>query len=172
MHPRVFTVRQWLASRSGRKVAKLMVVGLGLVWCSSWPGLLIGGRKDRTLAESAAPTAARLAALADAPDVNLGTVPADEAAARVRALLTRRAPGDLQRAGDMLDRALASPPPERARRRQLEKLRTAWRRVVADEEMLCPHASTAPLAAQTLAQREQDPAQAAKPGPLPVQGYR
>lgn len=168
MNLSVVRAKRWLSGRSGRRVMKLFVVTAGIVWCSSWPGLL-GGRGNETLADSCQPTAQRLAALADQPDVDLGTVAPDEAAQRIRALLTRRAPGDLERAGAMLDRALANPPPERARRRGLERLRAGYRRLKHEEETLCAGVASAP---QSLALHAGDPAQANMPGPLPPQVIR
>jgi hypothetical protein len=121
--------RRWLGTRSGRRGVKLMVVAGGLLWCSSWPAFL-GGPQPR--GESLATKAAREI---DAP-VELHLVPPDEAAARVRALLTRRAPGDLARARALLDSALAASPRERERRRGLERLRAALARLEREEKAL------------------------------------
>ena len=171
MRIEVERAKRFFAGRSGRKVTKLMVVACGLVWCSSWPGLLVGAKmRSESIAEAAPPTAQQLAALADAPDSDLSALPAEEAAARVRALLTRRGPGDLERAGYLLERALQTPPSERARRRQLERLRAAWRRVVSEENTLCRHAAV-PGAPQTFA-KATDAAPDDRPGPIPLKGYR
>ena len=162
MNQHVLRMKRWLAGRTGRRAMKLLVVTCGVVWCSSWPGL-IGGDRGQTLAESARPTAQRLAALAELPDVDLGTLSPDEASQRVRALLTRRAPGDLDHASLLLERALAAPPPERARRRGLERLRAACRRLKHEEDALCRgHARP------QLARAPAEPAQADQPGPLPA----
>lgn len=159
MNQNVLKFKRWLAGRTGRRATKLLVVTCGVIWCSSWPGL-IGGNAGGTLAEQVKPTAQRLAAIAELPDCDLGKLAPDEASQRVRALLTRRAPGDLDRAQAMLQRALANPPAERARRRGLERLAAACRRLKREEDALC--------GPRTLALHAADPAQAEKPGPLPA----
>lgn len=148
--------RGWLRTRAGRRGVKLMVVAGGIVWCSSWPGL-VGAPQPRR----AQVATARAHANIDAP-VALEKLPPDEAAARVRALLSRRAPGDLARAKSLLESALAAAPKERERRRGLERLRAALRRLEREEAALGNdlHAFVAGAAG------------ADGPGPLPVSRYR
>lgn len=165
MNQTMLKAKRWLAGRTGRRAMKLLVVTCGVIWCSSWPGL-IGGDASATLAEQVKPTAQRLAAIAELPDCDLGRLTVDEASQRVRALLTRRAPGDLDRAQSMLERALAKPPAERARRRGLERLAIACRRLKREEEALChPEREKAP---QSLALSVSNAWQAAMPGPKPT----
>lgn len=156
-------VARLLDTRRGRRIVKLFVVTGGLIWCGSVPGLV--GAPHARVPEARLPRAPVVHA-AIAPPVQLALLPPDEAASRVRELLSRRAPGDLDLARTMLDEALAAAPPERERRRGLERLRSALRRLEREEARLA-----GPLSAYAM-KADVDGVSKDLPGPLPVHTHR